>query len=128
MNASNLIPHYHFSDDESMLDDDDTCQGDDLQIPVPSILKHGNYVSDDEDSDDDALQEAAIQVDLEDYDAVSDENAVNEQQRSETIVNPKVLRAMKNLEASFNPEALKMVAEAKVGMSCYLYHNQAQLL
>ncbi len=31
------------------------------------------------------------------------------------MVDPKVPRAMKNLEASFNPEALKMVAEAKSG-------------
>ncbi len=47
--------------------------------------------------------------------AVTNEYAVNEQQRSETIVNPKVLRAMKNLEASFNPEAVKMLAEANGG-------------
>ncbi len=40
---------------------------------------------------------------------------VNEQPRSETTVNPKVLMAMKNLEAYFNPDAFKMVAQAKVG-------------
>ncbi len=74
-----------------MIDDDETCQADDFQIPVPSILKHGNYVSDDEDSDDDGSQEAAIQMDLEGYDEVADENAVNEQPRSETTVNPTVL-------------------------------------
>ncbi len=35
------------------------------------------------------------------------------QPRFETIVNPNVVRAMNNLEASFNLEALKVVAEAK---------------
>ncbi len=100
-------------------------KGDDFQIPVPPILKNGNYVSDDkdsddEDSDDDAFQESTIQVDLEGYNAVADKNEVNEQSRSETTVNPKVLRALKNLEASFNPDALEMVADEKVGMNCYL--------
>ena len=47
----NLIP----PDDKSMIEDDDTSQGIDFQIPVLSIPKHGNYVSDDEDSDDDVL-------------------------------------------------------------------------
>ncbi len=63
-------------------------------------------------------------MDLEGYNAVADEDEVNEQRRSETTVDPKVLRAMKNLEASFNPETLKMVAEAKVGMNCFLCQNQ----
>ncbi len=83
----NLIPLDHGPDDKSMTEDDNTCKGDDLRIPVPSILKHGNYVPDDEDSNDedsndDELQESAIQVDLEAYNAVADENEVNEQPRS----------------------------------------------
>ncbi len=96
VDAPNLIPPDHGPDDKSIIDDDDTCQGDDLQIPVCSILKHENYVSDvedsdnkdsnDEDSDDDALQESAIQLDLEVYNAVADENEVNEQPRSETTL------------------------------------------
>ncbi len=71
----NLIPPYHGPDNKSMIDDDVTCQGDDLQIRVSSILKHGHFVSDVEDSDDedssyedsddDALQGSAIQMDLE---------------------------------------------------------------
>ncbi len=52
VDAPNLIPTDHEPDDKSMIDDDDTCQGNDLQIPVPSILKHGNCVSDDEDYND----------------------------------------------------------------------------
>ncbi len=72
-----------------MIDDDDTWKGDDFQIPVPSILKHGNYVSDDEDLDDevsnsDEFQESAIQVDLEGYNAVADKNEFIVQPRSET--------------------------------------------
>ncbi len=54
-------------------------------------------------------------MDLEGYNAEADENEVNEQPMSGTTVNPKVLRAMQNLEASFKPDALKMVAEAKGG-------------
>ncbi len=42
VDAPNLISPDHGPDDKCMIDDDDTCQGDDLQIPVPSILKHGN--------------------------------------------------------------------------------------
>ncbi len=37
------------------------------------------------------------------------------QPSSETTINPKVLRAMKNLEVYFNAEASKIVAEAKWG-------------
>ncbi len=111
LDAPNLVPPDHGPDDKSMIHDDYTRQGDDLQIPVPSILKHGIYVTDvehsndedsnDEDSDDNSLQEAAIQVDPEGYNSATDENEVNEQPRSETTVNSKVLRAMKNLEALF---------------------------
>ncbi len=43
-------------------------------------------------------------MDLQGYNAVADENEVNEQPRSETTVNLKLLRA-KNLDASFNLEA-----------------------
>ncbi len=54
-------------------------------------------------------------MDPEGDDAVADENVVNEQPRSETTVNPKVQRAMKNLKPSFNPEAVKILAKAKGG-------------
>ncbi len=37
------------------------------------------------------------------------------QPRSETTINPKVLRTIRNLETSFNPEASRMVVEAKRG-------------
>ncbi len=63
-------------------------------IPVPFTSKHGNYASDvsdfnnedsnDEDSNDDALQEVAIQMDLEGCNAVADEFEINEQPSSET--------------------------------------------
>ncbi len=61
LDPPNLIPPDHVSDDKSMIDDDETCHGDDFQIPVPSILEHGNYVShyedfDTEDSDYDVFQ------------------------------------------------------------------------
>ncbi len=78
MDAPNLVPPDHVSDDDSKVDDDGSYKGDDFQNPVPSILKHGNYVSDDKVSDDDGSQEAAIQMDPEGHDAVADENAVNE--------------------------------------------------
>ncbi len=64
---------------------------------------------------------------LNDKKAVIDKDEVNKQPQSETTVNPTVVRAMKNLEASFNPEALKMVADAKIGNELLLYQNQAQL-
>ncbi len=56
----NLVRPDHVSNYESMVDDDGTYQGNDFQNPVSSILKHGNYVSDDENSDDDGSQEATI--------------------------------------------------------------------
>ena len=64
VDAPTLVPPHHVFDDESMVDDDGTYQGDDSKVPGPSLLKHGIYVSDDEDSDDDALQESAIPLDL----------------------------------------------------------------
>ncbi len=56
VDAPTLVPPDHGPDDKSMINVD-TCQGDGLQIPIPSILKHGNYVLDDENSDDNAIQE-----------------------------------------------------------------------
>ena len=79
------------------------------------VHKHGNYVSGDEYFDDDALQKSAIQEDCEANDADVEQNEVNVQSRYETTVNQKVLRAMKQLEASFNPDASRMVEEAKGG-------------
>ncbi len=54
-------------------------------------------------------------MDLERYNEVADENEVNEQPRSETTINAKALRTMKNPEASFDPEAFEMVTEAQSG-------------
>ncbi len=49
------------------------------------------------------------------YDAVTDENEISVQQRSEIIVNPKALRAMMFLEASFNFKIQKWLQKQKVG-------------
>ena len=81
----------------------------------PLVHRHSNYVSDDEDSDDGALQEPAVQEDCEANDADVDQNEVNVQPRYETTVNQKVLKAMKQLEASFNSGASRMVEEEKGG-------------
>ncbi len=89
VDVPNLIPPDHGPNDKRMIDDDDICQGNYFQIPVLSNLKHGNYISDDEDSDDHALQGSNIQMDLKGYNAVADKNEVNEQPRSETAANPK---------------------------------------
>ncbi len=92
MDAPNWILPNHASDDKSMIDDNDTYKDENYQITVPSILKNGNYVSDDKDSDDDALQKSPIQMDLEVYNAVPYKNEVNKKTRYETTINPKVLR------------------------------------
>ncbi len=80
VDVPNLIPPDHEPDDKNMINDDDTCQVEDFQFHVPSILMNGKYDSDNEcsddecsddedsdleDSDDDELQESAIQMDFE---------------------------------------------------------------
>ncbi len=95
VDVTNLnLPDHVPDDDEPIIDDDDTFQCEDFQIPVPSIHKHVNNVSDskdsnDKDSEDDSLQGSAIHLDLEGHDAVDDENNINEQPRPETTVNTK---------------------------------------
>ncbi len=54
-------------------------------------------------------------MDLEGYDVGSKKNEISVQPSSKTTTNPKVLRAIKNLGASSNPEASKIVTEAKSG-------------
>ncbi len=44
VDVPNLIPPDHVSVEKSMIGDDESCQGDDFLIPVPSILKHGSYI------------------------------------------------------------------------------------
>ncbi len=60
--APNLIHPDHGPDDKIMIDDANTHHNDDFQITVPSILKHGNYVSDDEDSDDDNCDDGISKI------------------------------------------------------------------
>ncbi len=85
-------------------------QDDNFQIPVPSVLKHGMNIIDDY-----ALHKSANHMGLEEYDVGSDENEVSMQPMSETTINTKVIKAIKNLEAFYHPKASKMVAEAKSG-------------
>ena len=58
------------------------------------IPKFCKYVSDDEDSDDGALQESAVQEDCEASDADVEQNAVNLQHMYETTVNQVVLDSL----------------------------------
>ncbi len=66
-------------------------------------------------------------MDLEEYDVVADKNEVIEQPRFETTVNLKGIKAMMNLEASFNPKALKMFAEAKIGNELLLIPESSEI-
>ncbi len=117
VDVPNLIPPDHVSDDKSMVDDDHTCQGDDLWILVPSILKHGNYDFDDEDFDDDELQESAIQMDLEGYNAEANENEVNEQPRSATMVIQNCYGQCRILRHLSILKLWKWLQKQKVGMN-----------
>ena len=125
MDVPDLIPSGHGTENESNSDDDDDIgQDNNPQILHTLVHRHSIYVSDDEDSDDGALQELVIQEDCEANDADVKQNEVNVQPRYEITVKQKFLKAMKQLEASFNPDASRI---QKVEMNCCPWQSQAQL-
>ena len=99
MDVPDLILSDHGTENGSNRDnDDDISQGNNPQILHPLVHRHSNYVSGDENSDDGALQESAVQEDCKANDADVEQNEVNVQPRYEMTVNQKVLRAMKQLD------------------------------
>ena len=107
-----MIPHDYESEVGSDLDINE-----DHYDPHLSGLTCNNYISDDDDSDDgNKINEDGVDTQC-DANYVED-GASNEQEdqdvqaKPETMVNQKVLKAMKHLEASFNLEALRIIKEA----------------
>ena len=95
MDVPDLTPSDHGTENESNSDNDDGIgQGNNPQILHSLVHRHGNYVSDEEDSYDGALQESAVPEDCETNDADVEESEAIVQPRYETTINQKVLRAM----------------------------------
>ncbi len=104
-NAPNLITPDHKLDHKSNFAADDYMgQDDNIQIYVPSVLSHGNYVLGWWRFRWWCITRISYSNGSWRIGIVDEENEVSAQPRSETTINQKVLIAMKNLEASFNPK------------------------
>lgn len=105
--ASNLIPPDYRPDRESKVNNWNVgiCKVNYFQIPTPTFLQHGHFLSDDKDCEEDRIQALSFHFDPEEYDTVAEEDEVIVQARSKTAIHLYI----------FNTEETKIIKVVKSG-------------